>query len=169
MEKQNRTKQLTFCGIMTALGVVLLLLASILPGARVALAATAGVVAAMTIVRGGLSYGALTVIATAVLAFLLVPGKEIALIYASFFGPYTLIKNLIERLHNFPLEWVLKLIFCVADSALLFLFADGVLDMVPDMLAAHIWIFLPVVAVIFVAYDIVFSKLIAYVFQRIHL
>lgn len=169
MERQNRTKKLTFCGMMTALGILLLLMAAMMPGVRLALTAVAGVVAALVIVQYGLQYGLLTVIATSIIAVLLVPAKEIVLLYAVFFGPYTLVKNLIERLHSLPFEWVLKLAFCIAVSALLFVFADQVIAMVPDVLAAHIWLFLPAVAVVFAAYDIVFSKLIVYVFQRMRI
>ena len=146
-----------------------LMMGSMMPGMWVAFTAIAGVVAALTVVQGNLAYGLLTVIATALLSALIVPAKEIALLYAAFFGPYTLVKNLIERLHNLPLEWVLKLLFCGIVSALLFLFADSVLAMVPAVLASHIWLFLPAVLFVFAAYDIVFSKLIVYLFQRLHI
>lgn len=166
---QSKTKTLTFCAMMTALGILFLMMGSMMPGMWVAFTAIAGVVAALTVVQGNLAYGLLTVIATALLSALIVPAKEIALLYAAFFGPYTLVKNLIERLHNLPLEWVLKLLFCGIVSALLFLFADSVLAMVPAVLASHIWRFLPAVLFVFAAYDIVFSKLIVYLFQRLHI
>ncbi|MCI6925521.1 hypothetical protein [Butyricicoccus porcorum] len=166
---QSKTKTLTFCAMMTALGILFLMMGSMMPGMWVAFTAIAGVVAALTVVQGNLAYGLLTVIATALLSALIVPAKEIALLYAAFFGPYTLVKNLIERLHNLPLEWVLKLLFCGIVSALLFLFADSVLAMVPAVLASHIWLFLPAVLFVFAAYDIVFSKLIVYLFQRLHI
>lgn len=164
----ERNRLLTFCAMMTTLGLLCLLMASMMPGMRIAFTAIAGVVAALAVTHGNLGYGLLTVIATAILAVLLVPAKEIALLYAAFFGPYTLIKNLIERLHILPLEWVLKLLFCAADATILFLFADQVAAMVPDLLAVHIWVFLPAVLIVFAAYDIVFSKLIIYIFNRMH-
>ena len=166
---QSKTKTLTFCAMMTALGILFLMMGSMMPGMWVAFTAIAGVVAALTVVQGNLAYGLLTVIATALLSALIVPAKEIALLYAAFFGPYTLVKNLIERLHKLPLEWVLKLLFCGIVSALLFLFADSVLAMLPAVLASHIWLFLPAVLFVFAAYDIVFSKLIVYLFQRLHI
>ena len=169
MERNTKNKTLTLCAMMTALGLLCLLMASMMPGMRIAFTAIAGVVAAITIVHGSLGYGLLTVIATALLALLLVPSKDIVLLYAAFFGPYTVIKNLIERLNKLPLEWALKLLFCAADVTLLFLFADQVAAMVPTMLSAHLWALVPVVLVIFAAYDVVFSKLIAYVFQRMHI
>ena len=169
MNRQNKTKVMTFSAMMIALGVVCLMLASMMPGMRISLIAIAGVIAAMSIVQGGLQYGVMTVVATGLLAFLLVPAKEIVLLYAVFFGPYTLIKNLIERIHKLPIEWGLKLIFCAVIAVLLYQFADNILAMVPAMLAQSMWIFLPVIVIAFIAYDIVFSKLIVYVFERIHI
>ena len=165
----SKTKTLTFCAMMTALGVLFLMMASMIPGMRIGLTAIASVVAALTIVQGSLTYGLITVIATAIVSAWIVPAKEIVLLYATFFGPYTLVKNLIERLHNLPLEWVLKLAFCGGISALLFVFADSVLALIPVVLAENIWLFLPAVLLAFAAYGIVFSQLIVYLFQRLHI
>ncbi len=169
MERNTKNKTLTLCAMMTALGLLCLLMAAMVPGMRLAFTAIAGAVAAIAVVHGSLGYGLLTVVATALLALFLVPSKGIVVLYTAFFGPYTLVKNLIERLKVLPLEWVLKLLFCAVDAALLFLFADQVMEMVPDILAAHLWLFLPAVLVVFAAYDVVFSKLIAYVFERMHI
>lgn len=169
MERGTKNKTLTLCAMMTALGLLCLLMASMMPGMRLAFTAIAGVVAAIVVVHSNLGYGVLTVVATAILSLLLVPAKEIVLLYAAFFGPYTLIKNLIERIKKLPVEWILKLLFCAVDTSLLVLFADQVAAMIPEMLAAHMGLFLPVVLVVFAAYDVVFSKLIAYVFERLHI
>ena len=169
MQRENQTQRLTFSASMTALGVILLLLGSMLPGMRVACAAVAGVAASLVVIRCGLLYALLRVVATAVLSFLLVPAKELALLYAVFFGPYALVKNLIERLHRLPLEWILKLVYCGTVAAMLFRLSEQVLAMVPEMLAAHFWLYLPAVLLIFAAYDIVFSKWIGYLFQRLHI
>ena len=169
MQRENQTQRLTFSASMTALGVILLLLGSMLPGMRVACAAVAGVAASLVVIRCGLLYALLSVVATAVLSFLLVPAKELALLYAVFFGPYALVKNLIERLHRLPLEWILQLVYCGTVAAMLFRLSEQVLAMVPEMLAAHFWLYLPAVLLIFAAYDIVFSKWIGYLFQRLHI
>ena len=169
MQRENQTQRLTFSASMTALGVILLLLGSMLPGMRVACAAVAGVAASLVVIRCGLLYALLSVVATAVLSFLLVPAKELALLYAVFFGPYALVKNLIERLHRLPLEWILKLVYCGTVAAMLVRLSEQVLAMVPEMLAAHFWLYLPAVLLIFAAYDIVFSKWIGYLFQRLHI
>lgn len=169
MQRQNQTQTLTFGAIMTALGVILLLLGSILPGMHMACAAIAGVAVSLVVIRCGLLYALLSVIATALVSFLLVPAKELVLVYVVFFGPYTLVKNLIERLHRLPMEWVLKLLYCGITAAALFFLSEQVLAVVPASLAAHFWLYLPVVLLVFAAYDIVFSKLIAYLFHHLHI
>ena len=72
---QSKTKTLTFCAMMTALGILFLMMGSMMPGMWVAFTAIAGVVAALTVVQGNLAYGLLTVIATALLSALIVPAK----------------------------------------------------------------------------------------------
>lgn len=165
MEKHNNT--LTFCAMMVALSVVVMLLGSMLPGMRLTVAALAGVIAVLAVIRGNLGYGVLTVLATAILSFLLLPSKEVALIYAAFFGPYTIVKNLIERIHRQPVEWVLKLLFCGVMTILLLVVSSSLLNLVPAVLAQHTWVLLPIILVVFVLYDIAFSKVIAYLFERI--
>ena len=52
--KHNNT--LTFCAMMAALSIVVLLLGSLLPGMRLTVAAIAGMIAALAVLRGGLGY-----------------------------------------------------------------------------------------------------------------
>lgn len=169
MQKQNQTQMLTFDAIMTALSVIWLLLGSIMPGMRIACSAIASVIIAIIVMRCGRLHALLSVIATVLLSFLLVPAKEIVLVYCVFFGPYALVKNLIERLHKLPLEWLIKLLYCGVVAMLLFRFSDKVLAMVPAVLAAHVWLYLLAVLILFAAYDIVFSKLIVYLFKRLYI
>lgn len=166
MEKHNN--KLTFCAMMVALGVVVMLLGSLLPGMRLTVAALAGMIAVLAVIRGSLGYGILTVLATAILSFLLLPSKEVALIYAAFFGPYTIVKNLIERIHRQPVEWILKLLFCGVITIMLLVVSGSLLNLVPAMLTKHIWLLLPMILFVFVLYDIAFSKIIAYLFEHMH-
>lgn len=164
-----KTKSIAIGGMMTALALVLLLIASVAPGGRLVLTALSGVVGAVVIARCGLGIGALSWIAVSLLGLLLLPTKGCVLLYAVFFGPYTLLKNRIERLNNRQLEWVLKLAFCLVISAALFYLSSAVLGLFPTVLAQHVEFFLPAVAVAFVIYDIVFSKLIYAILSRLPL
>lgn len=165
----DQNKKLTFCAMMTALSLIIMTVGCMVPGLQAAGAAVASVTAALAIVEFDFRYGALTVIATAVISVILLPTKEVAVLYLLFFGPYTLIKNGIERLHKLWLEWICKLIFCVADTALLFFLANQVVKLFPEAIGAQFYLFLPVVTAVFIAYDIVFSKLISFIGSRTHL
>lgn len=154
-------------GVLSALALLFLLAASMLPAGRLGCAALAGVVGAVVLVRCGWKTGMMSWIAVSVLSLLLSPNKGSAMLYTIFFGPYTLIKNRIERLNRAPLEWVLKLLFCMAVAVLVFFFSADILGLFPPVIAEKLWLFLPAVAVVFAAYDIVFSKMIAMLLARL--
>ena len=162
-----KTKTVAVGGMMSAAALVLLLIASIAPGGRLVITALAGVVGAVTVARAGMLTGALSWIAVSILALLLIPHKGCAILYAVFFGPYTLLKNQIERKCSRWTEWVWKYLFCLAVAAGLFWLSADVLDLLPAMIAAHVWLYLPAVAVAFLAYDIIFSKVIYQILHRL--
>ena len=154
-------------GVLSALALLFLLAASMLPAGRLGCAALAGVVGAVVLVRCGWKTGMMSWIAVSVLSLLLSPNKGSAMLYTIFFGPYTMIKNRIERLNRAPLEWVLKLLFCMAVAVPVFFFSADILGLFPPVIAGKLWLFLPAVAVVFAAYDIVFSKMIAMLLARL--
>ena len=91
----KKTKQITFCGLMTALSIIILLLGGI---TRV-LDITTVVICAIIIfvIYEELKYGALLVyFATVLLAFALLPNKEIGIEYA-IFAIYPIVKPLFEK------------------------------------------------------------------------
>ncbi len=96
---------------MTAVSVVLLYAASVLPTGRLALVAIASILPAAAVLSGGIKWGLLVYAATAALSLILLPNKTAALLYAVLLGHYSLLKSLIERLnHRLVLEWILKLV-----------------------------------------------------------
>ena len=163
--RNNRT--LAAGGVLSALALLFLLAASLLPAGRLGCAALAGVVGAVVLVRCGWKTGMMSWIAVSVLSLLLSPNKGSAMLYTIFFGPYTLIKNRIERLNRAPFEWLLKFLFCMAVSVLVFFFSADILGLFPPVIAGKLWLFLPAVAAVFAAYDIVFSKMIAMLLARL--
>ena len=98
-------------GVLAALSLLLLYLATMLPSGRIGMVAVAGLVPAVGVISGGLATGFLSYGAAGLLGLLLLPDKGSALLYVLFFGLYPMIKYLIERLRKLPLELVLKLVF----------------------------------------------------------
>lgn len=154
-------------GVLAALSLLLLYLATLMPTGRIGMVAVAGLVPAAGVVSGGLAVGFLCYGAAGLLALLLLPDKGCALLYAIFFGLYPMVKSAIERVRKLPLELLLKLAFFnVVLAILLFGFSSILFPFLPEFLHSPLPIFL-VGNVVFLLYDFGFSKLITYYATRI--
>lgn len=109
MKQRNQTLCVALCGILTALGVVCLFLAGLLPMFSYALPALAGILLVPTVVELGPRWAWPTYAAISILGLLLAPSKETALLFVLFFGHYTILKALIERHFPRALQILLKL------------------------------------------------------------
>ena len=159
--------RVALAGVLTALSLVSLYLASMAPTGRLGVVALAGLVPAAAVVSGGLPAGFFCYAATGILGFLLSPMKENALLYLIFFGLYPMLKCLIERLRKLPLEWACKLaVFNLALTVFWFTLRAVLLAGLPAFME-QLWALYLVGNVVFVIYDYGFSKLISFYVQRI--
>lgn len=126
----KKTKKLALASILSALGVVILLLGSIitvLDMTAVALASLLVMIAVIEI-RGAYPYVIWAV--TGLLALLLLPDKFGALLYAVFGGIYPILKAYFERVRG-AFSWVLKFAAFNLMLSLMILVANFVLRL-PD-------------------------------------
>lgn len=105
------TKKIALSGILTALGVVLLILENIIPTGKLGFYIFAGFLISVVIIECGLFYGWISFCAVSLLAFFLVPEKTAVIPYVLFFGIYSIMKNYIEKLNKFIFDLVLKFAF----------------------------------------------------------
>ena len=150
--------------VLTALGVVLLLLTNVVPAGKLGLMALASlpVCVSRMMYDGKRAAGVFAV--TAVLGFLLFPGTT-AIGYALFFGYYPIAKSLFERVHGTWQPWALKFaLYAAAFTAYWFLAgalfsgADGILPW---------YIVFAVGAVAFILYDFCYSLIIRFYLEKI--
>ena len=154
-------------GVLAALSLLLLYLATMLPSGRIGMVAVAGLVPAVGVISGGLATGFLSYGAAGLLGLLLLPDKGSALLYVLFFGLYPMIKYLIERLRKLPLELVLKLVFFnLILIVFLFGFSALLFPMLPQIMHTPLLLF-GIGNVVFLIYDYGFSKLITVYAVRI--
>jgi len=164
--KTGRAYGIAVSAVFTALSLAFLYLSNLLPVGWLGFIAVAGLLPAGAIISGGIGAGLFCFIGTAVLAFLLLPGKESAVFYVILFGHYPVIKYYIERLRKQLLEWVLKLLLCNAlFTVLWFAFRTLFLPSLPESLQFPLPFYLAGNAA-FVVYDIGFTKLIAFYYSR---
>ena len=106
----KQTKKLALAAILSALGVVILLLGSIITVLDLTAVAVASFLIMLAVIELGGAYPYLIWLVTGVLAVLLLPDKFGAALYLGFGGIYPIFKAIFERLH-FAVAWVLKFSF----------------------------------------------------------
>lgn len=168
MRRIGSAGKVAYPAILGALSLVLVYLASIVPTGNWGLVALAGVLPAAAVVSVGLYAGGLCWLAVSILAFLLIPDKFCVLLYAALFGLYPMVKALIERLRNKPLEYLLKLAFFNASFTLIYVvMKQAVLASLPQALSV-VWLLYLAGNVVFLLYDYGFGKLISLYIVRVH-
>ena len=106
-----RSREIALCGVLTAAAIVILLLGGLIPMATfcaplLAMAVLLPVLSECGSRTAGAAYGA-----TAILALLLVPDRELALVYV-FFGWYPLLRPHIAALRSRLLRFICRLAVC---------------------------------------------------------
>ena len=155
----SNAKRVSRIAILTAIGVVLLLLSGFLPTGRIALVALASLPVCVALMQYGFSWAAGTFLLTTALGSLLFPGGSLIL-YAAFFGYYPIAKSLFERIHDLRLAWVCKLLLYTAAFILYWRLARALFPVTDGQLAWYI--LYPLGAAVFVLYDIAYSSLIRF-------
>jgi hypothetical protein len=92
------TRPLALAAMLAAAEFILLLLGSVIPSGRLALAAIAGTANFITHIECGRRNTLLVYAAVSLLGLILPPLKAPAVLYFAFFGYYPLVKSVIERL-----------------------------------------------------------------------
>ncbi len=160
----DTTKRLARLAILTAIGVVLLLLGSVLPAGRLALIAVASLPVCVTLMMYGVKWSLGVFVLTAALGALLFPGAG-AIMYVAFFGYYPIAKSLFERIHKTWLGWVCKLALYGLAFVVYWLLARALFTFTGGELAWYV--LCPLGAVVFVLYDIAYSSLIRFYLVKI--
>lgn len=154
----NKTKKITLAAILSALGVIVLMLGSIFTMLDLTMVAVASLLVVMAVIELGGFYPYLIWLVTGVLACLLLPDKFSAILYVIFGGIYPILKAMFERFH-FIAAWILKLSYFNTMLTLLILLCSYIFKM-PDTELSFNWIVYLLCNGVFVLYDIAASEMI---------
>lgn len=133
-----KSKQIALCGLLCALAVTFLLLGGIL-----GIGTFAGSILAMAVLLPILEeYGAKTAAAAygaaAILALLLVPDRETALVFVAF-GWYPLLRPRLDRVPSKPVRLLIKLAVCTGIIAVLYGLVLRLMGLTADLLDTSRW------------------------------
>lgn len=118
----KKSYEIALGGVIAALSVVMLVLATLLPVADMVFPAAAGVLLIAAVFELGQGGALLIFAAVSVLSLLLPVDKTAALYYILFFGHYPIVKTYLERIPNRVLRWTAKfLLFNLCAGAALLL------------------------------------------------
>ena len=154
--QRKRTKKLAAAAVLSALGVVILYLASIFEMIDLSVTMFASFLCAFAVEELRGRYPLLIYAVTGILALLLLPQKFCALVYLLFFGIYPVLRPLLLRLPRL-LSWLLRLALFNVSLLLLVLFCRYFL---PELAAEGFGLLLFGAAnAAFVVYDILLTML----------
>lgn len=116
-QSRRQSRKTALCGMMAALSVVILCLGGMVPLATFACPMLAMLCLIPTVCEYGAKTGLLLYGAASVLALLLCPDKEMALLY-TFLGWYPSVRSRVDSIHV-PMRWLLKCgLFTLAMAAM---------------------------------------------------
>lgn len=118
--RKTGTFRIALGGILSAAAVAILFFGSILPFATFIAPAAASLAVLYFCLEYTRGTAALVYAVISVLALLLAPDKEQALLFTFFLGYYPIAKSAIEKLRSRALQWVLKVLLCNATTLSLY-------------------------------------------------
>lgn len=160
-----KAKTIALNGILGALAVICLLLATVMPTGRISLYALSSFFIAASIMESGIRAGWLFYAATSLAGFIVVPEKLALVPYIAFFGFYGIAKYYIEKTGRIVIEYVIKYAYFNACLGIVFLIAREF------VMAAEVrlqwWIMVVVLEIVFLIYDFVFTLFINYYKEKL--
>lgn len=137
---------------------------AVIPFLTYALPAAAGMLIVFMVIETDKKWAFGVYAAVAILGFLLVPDKEVAVMYLAFFGYYPILKAALEAKLHTVAAWVFKIMTFLATMVLsyfLMIKLMGVtIDEIDEFGMAAIPMLLGLGTLAFVLYDIALSKLV---------
>ncbi len=160
------TKKIALNGILGALAVICLLLATILPTNRLSFYALSSFFIAISIIESGARAGWGFYLASCLLALIIVPDKLGIVPYAIFFGPYGLVKYYIEKLDKIIIEYILKFIYFNISAGIAVLAVSRLFGFEMSLKLPW-WLLIIALEIVFFIYDIVYTLIINYYREKL--
>lgn len=152
-------------GIVAALSLVLMISVAVIPFLTYALPALAGALIIFIVVEIDKKWAFGVYATVAILGMILVPDKEVAVMYLALFGYYPIFKALIESKFPIVVEWIIKILSFVLTMAgsyyLMMKFMGVTIDETEEWGVMAYPILLGMGAFAFILYDVALTKMIS--------
>lgn len=157
-------------GILSALSLVLMISVAVIPFLTYALPAVAGTLIVLMVIETDKKWAFGVYAAVAILAMILVPDKEVAVMYLAFFGYYPILKAAVESKFSNVIGWIIKvgtfLVTMVASYVLMINLMGVTIDEIEEFGIIAVPMLLGMGTAAFILYDIALTKLIILYLQK---
>lgn len=150
--------------MISSLSLALMLLTTVIPFLEYALPAIAGLLLVIMVIEISRKWAFASFFTVSLLSFIILPNKEVALMYAAFFGYYPILKSLLESKLGKVLEYILKFVIFNLSFAGAILLSVYVLKIPFDEMEKFGWIAIPIFMffanIMFILYDYTLTQLV---------
>lgn len=160
MTRLSLSKKISLGAMTAALTVLSLYAASVLPWSKITCCFLSSLFIYVLVNEGVYGFAILTFFASAGVAFLLLPDKNVCFLYIALLGHYGIFKTFIERrLKDKVLRFIFKLFYCDAFTLLaVFLYCVIFkLELAGFLPSWNLWLIVGALQLIFIAYDLLYS------------
>lgn len=168
---KGNTFRVAFCGLITALALVLMLMTSLIPVGTFAFPCLAGVLLVAVVIEFGWKWALAAFAAVSILSAFLAGDKEAVVYFIAFFGFYPILKSGIERLKSKALQYIIKyavFTVCIVGAFLITKFVLLIPDDEFTVAGVYIpWVFLIVGEAAFIVYDLFVTIIVVNYIQRV--
>ena len=162
----GNAKLIALNGILTAINVIILFLATVAPTGRLSLYALSSFLTAIIVIEFGNHTAFVFFLVTGLLSFFVIPDKTGIVPYIVFFGFYGILKSYIEKIGRFVPEYLLKLASFNILVLIAFVFIKKFFfENIP--VGYPVWFLAAALEIVFIIYDYVYSLFIQYYLNRI--
>lgn len=171
--RKNQSSRVALAGVMGALCIATMFLGSIIPIATFVAPALAGFFVCLVAVEAGTGTGVLMYIAVSAVSLLIVPEKEMSMVFICFLGYYPLAKPYLDKMRSSFWQMLLKLALfnlCIVGMYSILLYVFPVASLTAEFSSYSSWMIpamLLLSNVTFIIYDLAIAKCLQVYLKRI--
>lgn len=162
----KKTRYLALSAILSALGVVILFMGSVVQVLDLSMAVIASIIIIYAMIELKSYWPYLIYAVTSILSLLLLPDRFVAVVYAGFAGYYPILKFIFEKKLSRIVEWIAKLTVFNAALTLVIFISIYLLHLPADEIKFR-WIVYILGNAVFVIYDLALTNLISFYFFKL--
>lgn len=163
---QVKSSRISLAGMFTAFSLLFLFLSSILPAGRITMYFLSSIFISGILLEDDLTLAFMSFLATSILGLLILPDILRVVPFVLFFGHYGIGKKFIERIRDKVIAFILKLLYFNVCMALIYFAASTIWSQELN-LGFPLWLTILIMEIVFVIYDIAYSKVQEFYWSRI--